>query len=207
MIVIFSIVAIGVGVFVLWLYYSAYAAIPPQFRQMEPGQVFMVLIPLYGAVWIFFVVMRLSRSFRAYFNSIGRYDLGDCGERTGLTALILQWLGVIPFVGALASLASLVMMIIYLVKISQFKNMVRFHEAQGLPHVGAMAAAPGYGPPPAQAPYPGQPYQAQPYQQPGAYPYAQPGYAPPPPPPQSPAAQPPGQAPAHPPGKITSDQD
>ena len=156
MIVIFSIIGLGIGLFVLWLYYSAFATIPPEYRMMNPGQVFLVLIPLFGAIWIFYVVIRLSRSFQYYFSSIGRYDVGDCGYRTGLTSLILQWVGMVPFIGPLFSIGSLVMMIIYLVKISQLKSMVRFHELQGAAPEGA--GVPMYGGGPQMGGLPPHPY-------------------------------------------------
>jgi len=118
------IVALAILVWVLYLLQTCFQRIPQQYRLMEPGMVWLMLIPLFNLVWQFFVVFRLSHSFQNYFTAQGRKDVGDCGWTMGLVAMILGLCGIIPKVGALASLASLVLWIIYMVKVVGLRNQI-----------------------------------------------------------------------------------
>ena len=100
-------------------------ALPPEFRLMEPGMVWLMCIPCFNIIWIFFVYPRIARSYQNYFRAQGRYDVGDCGESVGLWYCICVVLSAIPCVGVIASVAALVLMIIYFVKLFGLKGQVR----------------------------------------------------------------------------------
>jgi hypothetical protein len=44
--------------------YQTVQLIQPQFRRLHPGQVWFQLIPIFGLIWQFFVITRLSDSIR-----------------------------------------------------------------------------------------------------------------------------------------------
>src|SRR5689334_14549782 len=67
-----------VTVVVCALLYNAQSAIPPEHRRIEPGMVWLLLIPLFGLIWNFFVFQRIPESYQSYFYSMGRTDVGDC---------------------------------------------------------------------------------------------------------------------------------
>jgi hypothetical protein len=115
-------VAVAILIFVCFLLYTILSAVPPQFRLMEPGMVWLLLIPLFSMVWMFFVYIRISKSYQAYFRSIGRYDVGDCGEQIGLWYCICTVSSLIPCVGGIAGMVGFVLMIIYLVQLWGLKN-------------------------------------------------------------------------------------
>ena len=98
--------------------------VPRQFRKQEPGMCWLLLIPLFRLIWNFFVHLKVAESYQAYFNSIGRTDVGDCGRGLALAYCICAACTVVPYMGALTGLASLVLLIIMLVKFNELKNMI-----------------------------------------------------------------------------------
>ena len=141
------VIVIAIMVVIYYLIYAAQSRVPEQYRDISPGQVFLMLIPLFNLVWMFFVFQRVPTSFQKYFAAQGRTDVGDCGKNIGMAYCICVLCSIIPLVGALAGLGSLVLLIIFLVKITGLKNQI----PEG---GGAMAAAPmpPAGGPPEQGP-------------------------------------------------------
>ncbi len=134
MFVIFAIVfvvALAISIGLLYLVFSCYQRIPPQHRQMEPWQVWLLLIPVFPIVWNFFVYPKLAKSYQSYFAEQGRTDVGDCGEKIGLwfaicaaaiVTIIIPCLGMIT--GPIAALAALVLWIIFIVKALGLKGQI-----------------------------------------------------------------------------------
>jgi hypothetical protein len=118
--------AIGVAIHVIicLLLYTAFNRIPPEHRKFEPGLVWLLLIPLVPVVLNFFVYTRLPDSFKSYFHSIGRTDVGDCGLGLGLAYAICFACAIVPCVNYLAAPAALVLLIISLVKFTGLKNQI-----------------------------------------------------------------------------------
>lgn len=50
---------------------KAFSRISPEHREMEPTRVWLLLIPLFGFIWHFLVVAKLSKSFRNSFKAQG----------------------------------------------------------------------------------------------------------------------------------------
>ena len=123
-------VALAVHIVICYLLYTVLQAVPPQFRLMEPGMVWLMLIPCFNLVWIFFVYVRIARSYQNYFRSVGRYDVGDCGESIGLWYCICVCLSIVPCVGGIAGLISFILMIVYLVKLFGLKGQMQAGLAQ-----------------------------------------------------------------------------
>jgi hypothetical protein len=92
-------------------------------RLMPPGQVWLLLIPLFGTVWHFIVVERLSDSLK---KELQERNIESTEERpaykVGLTMNILFCCGLIPFLGGICSIAGFVLWIIYWVKIHEYKT-------------------------------------------------------------------------------------
>lgn len=125
----FSLIIIAITIIILVYLYGVLKKIPQQFRKMEPGMVFLLLIPCFSTIWLFFVNIRISESFKAYFDSKNDTSVGDCGKQLGLWAAILSAAGVvlswIPLFGQLFPLASLVLLILFLVKINTLKGQIK----------------------------------------------------------------------------------
>jgi len=138
LVAIFALIAIGIQILICYLLYSCYKRVPERHRKLSPGLVWLLLIPLFSAVWNFFVYPSLSDSFKSYFNSAGRTDVGDCGRGIGMTLCIclaiatgLSVLARVPVLGVVVpilscplGLLSLVLLIVYLVKAIGLKNQI-----------------------------------------------------------------------------------
>lgn len=82
---------IGLGLFI-WFMVAAYGAlnaISPRNREMEPGQVFLLLIPCFNLIWYFIVVIRIAGSFDKEFSDRGIRGDGDFGKTLGIVMIIL----------------------------------------------------------------------------------------------------------------------
>ena len=87
-------------------------------RTMEPGQVWLNLIPCFNIVWQFITVIRIEESIQNEFRDRGFRRELDYGKNLGMAYLILNLLGLIPYIGTLFSIAALVLFIMYWVKIA-----------------------------------------------------------------------------------------
>lgn len=119
------VVGIAIGIFICYLLYKLYEAVPEKFRAMEPGKVWLMLIPCFNIVWIFWVFPGLAKSFKAYFDSVNDTTVGDCGAKMALWYCICTVCCVIPCVGAVAGIAGLVLLILFLVKAHELKNKIK----------------------------------------------------------------------------------
>lgn len=118
-------VGVLINVFVCWILSSACSSVPAEHREIEPGLVWLLLIPCFGVLWNFFVFPRISRSFRRGFTALGDESRGDCGEAMGWWIAGCAIGSIIPCVGYIAGLAYLVLLIIYLVKVNGLKDELR----------------------------------------------------------------------------------
>ncbi|HJN67803.1 MAG TPA: hypothetical protein QF761_16465 [Pirellulales bacterium] len=104
---------------------GALKEVPSEYRVMEPGQVWLLLIPCFAVIWNFWVFQRVPQSFHNYFASQGRTDLGDCGGQLGLWYAICGIASVVPCLNYIAGPAALVLLIIFLVKIVSLKKQIQ----------------------------------------------------------------------------------
>jgi hypothetical protein len=99
----------------------------PESRTMPPGQVWLMLIPLFNLVWHFIVVLRIASSLR---NEFLRRQLPlpdpEPGKNLGIAMCVLCATGLIPVVGMFTGPASLVCWILYWVKIAGYSRRIEF---------------------------------------------------------------------------------
>jgi hypothetical protein len=150
---------------ICYMLYISLQAVPPEHRKMSPGQIWLLLIPLFNLGWNFVVFQRIPESYQSFFYSRGRTDVGDGGKQIGLWYAICAVCGIVPCLNYIAGPAALVLLIIFLVKVMSLRGQA--------PQVAAMAYT---GSVPGAFPIGG-------FQQPPFPPPGQPMYPPPPPPP------------------------
>jgi len=94
--------------------------VSPQHRAMEPNQVWLNFIPLFGIVWMFFTVIRVKDSVQAEFQARGWARSGDFGYGVGMAYAILT-----VFAGLLTLIPGLVCWIIYWLRTAELKSQLR----------------------------------------------------------------------------------
>ncbi|MSQ96441.1 MAG: hypothetical protein EXR98_18065 [Gemmataceae bacterium] len=75
---------------------AALKQVSPENRSMQPGSVYLALIPCFHFVWLFFVVVRVANSLEKEFRERGLSSDGDCGKRVGILGAILLCLCASP---------------------------------------------------------------------------------------------------------------
>ena len=118
-------VAIGLGIqcFFLWTLSKVLKQCSPRNRTMEPGMVWLNLIPCVNVVWQIITVLRITESLEEeYYDRRLRPSDPEHGKTVGMVWSIGAILGVIPYLGVIASLASFICFIIYWVKMWNIKK-------------------------------------------------------------------------------------
>jgi len=117
-------ISLAINLLVCWLVYRANEALPVEHRKTESWQAFLLLIPLFNLIWNFVLLARVSSGMQSYFQSKNDSSVGDCGSTIGLwysISCIAAW---IPIVVCVAGPAALVLLVIYLVKISGYRTRI-----------------------------------------------------------------------------------
>jgi len=116
-------------------------AIKPENRMLEPGLVWLQLVPVFALGWQFYVVTKISESLKREFYSWSTEDtiLGYADPDSvmlsteqpaygiGIAYCILICCTIIPYFGCLALVGALVCWIIYWVKLAEYKTKVTRH--------------------------------------------------------------------------------
>jgi len=79
-----AVVAYGLLIVVCLLLQSCFRRVPPEYRQMAPGKVWLLLIPCFNLLWLFVVCSKLARSFKLCFDAHMITDVGSCGYTLSL---------------------------------------------------------------------------------------------------------------------------
>jgi len=99
--------------------------VKPENRKMDPGLVWLALIPVFKIIWQFFIVINIADSLKAEFAQ-RNINAGEDrpGYGIGLAFCILNCCSIIPFLGFLTAVAGFICWIVYWIKISSFKSML-----------------------------------------------------------------------------------
>jgi heme/copper-type cytochrome/quinol oxidase subunit 2 len=116
------IISLAITIFFILTLQKALNRCSPENRAMQPGMIWLMLIPLFNIVWIFFVVINISKSLSAEFTKRGIASDPEPGKTLGLAYAILAICSAIPLVGFLAGIGCLVCFIMYWVKIAGYSK-------------------------------------------------------------------------------------
>lgn len=158
-------------IFFLITLQSALSKCAPVNRTMTPGLVWLQIIPFFGFIWQFFVVTAVANSLDNEFRARRIPEEPKPGQNLGLAMCITRVCTLIPFVGILAGIASLILWILYWVKVAGLSHKLDYAPGGVYPTYGY---GPGYPGAPAVG---GPPYQGG-IQQAPAYPAVPPAAAP-----------------------------
>ena len=116
-------VLFGVGILFLVTLNGALKKCSPAARTMQPGMVWLLLIPVFSLVWSFLVVTAVARSLANEFRSRNLpLDEAEPGKSIGIAMSVCQLCSIIPFVNFIAAPASLILWIVYWIKISGYSK-------------------------------------------------------------------------------------
>ncbi len=104
---------------------KALEAVSPENRQMPPGQVWLLLIPLFNFVWMFYVVNKIADSFQleCYRLNIPTSEVKPT-KGVGSAKNMLRICTFIPLIGTMANIGFVICWIIYWIKVVQIKNLI-----------------------------------------------------------------------------------
>ncbi len=109
---------------VCWCVYNAILPIPAEQREVQPALAFLLLLPCVGTLLNFVIQPALARSYRRWFAARGLLGQGDCGENLAwwhAIAGVCAWVPCLP----LAGLASIVIQVLYLLRLARVKSASR----------------------------------------------------------------------------------
>ena len=114
------------AIFFLLTLQNTLKAISEENRRMPPSNVWLLFIPLFNIVWQFIVVDKIAQSIGA---ECARLSIPVTENKPtygiGLAWNICNFLGIIPIIGALASLITF---ILYWVKVSEYKKLIQANQ-------------------------------------------------------------------------------
>ena len=124
-------ILIGLTIFILYLLtlQNTLKAVSPVNRQMEPGMVWLLLVPVFTLIWQFIVARKISASIEREYHSRGLPCKPQPTYNAGLALAILYCVNTllywsIPLRGII-SIALLTSLIIYWVQVNSYKNKLR----------------------------------------------------------------------------------
>jgi len=92
-------------------------------RGMDPGMVWLNLIPLFNWGWMFYTIFKITDSLKAEFKERNIIpDDSEFSHPIGLAYCITCVCSIIPFLGYLSAIACLVLWIIYWVKTYKYSK-------------------------------------------------------------------------------------
>lgn len=104
-------------------------------REMDPGHVWLTLIPAFGAVWIYFVIIRVEQALRREYRDRELRRPKDFGQPLGLAAVICWQAGALLFcvlIGVFGVLAAAGIFVAYWQRLAKHhKELVRSRRSDG----------------------------------------------------------------------------
>lgn len=122
--IIFIIVLIPFIFFILTLQ-NTLKELQAENRKMKPSHTWLMLIPLFGSIWTFYVVKQVSESLEAEYNTRNIPHKPKPGYNVGLAFAITGVLIYSPFFTGIISLANIVLFIAYWMNVNQHRYAIQ----------------------------------------------------------------------------------
>jgi len=113
---------IVVNVFYLLTLQNTLKEVQDANRKTAPTNVWLMFIPLFNLIYPFILYPQICDSVKDEYRYRGLKQDGDFGRGIGIALPILTLCSIVPILGILASMAHLVLFIIFWVKMSEFKT-------------------------------------------------------------------------------------
>ncbi len=95
-------------------------------RRMKPNLVWLQLIPFFGFIWQFIIVVKVADSLRIqfYYSKISLEEYQP-GQGLGIGACIMFCVSIIPLIGFFTFFAAVVCWILYWIKINNYRKKLK----------------------------------------------------------------------------------
>jgi hypothetical protein len=131
----FVFVFLGIGLGYIFTLTSALNKCSVASRTLQPGTVWLLLIPFFNLIWNFFVVIGMANTLGNEFRARGVTQIDpEPGKSLGLAMCICGACSIIPLLGLLIAPVYLVLWIIYWVKITGFSRVLDIHTVPVAPY-------------------------------------------------------------------------
>ncbi len=117
--VVFVLLVQGVACYIL---VDALNALPAEHRKQLPRNVWLLMVPLLSQGYCFLVYPRIADSFKSYFDSIGRTDMGDCGRGLARAACFSWAACLIPCVELVAVACASALTLLFVMRVRRLKD-------------------------------------------------------------------------------------
>jgi hypothetical protein len=104
------------------VYHRVLRALPRERRLISARSTFLLLIPFFSTAYEFYVVLRLSRSLREYFDAVKEPEMGGCGRVLGISFCFCNACGLIPAIGIAFAVLGLLLWILYMITILELRQ-------------------------------------------------------------------------------------
>ncbi|MBY0514256.1 MAG: hypothetical protein K2P78_10140 [Gemmataceae bacterium] len=116
-------IGLAITIFYILTLTKALNRVRPELRDLEPGQVWLVLIPFFNLYWNFVIAQKVPSSLENEFRERGMHTRGeDYGAGVGKWYAICSIASIVPFVNYVAGPAGLICLILFWVKIAGFSK-------------------------------------------------------------------------------------
>lgn len=122
-----SMVYLALKALICYLVAQSLKTVPPEYRQIEPSMVWLLMVPCFSIIWNFFVFRRVPQSFQNYSRALGIHDTGDCGQLLGTWYAGLCATGLIPWVPVITGPVALVLLVMSLVRYNDLSQRIARH--------------------------------------------------------------------------------
>lgn len=130
--VIGALITLTISIFYLITLQNALKTVSPENRKMRPGNVWLLLIPLFSTVWRFLVVDAIGDAFKKEYEKNGRMVASKPTYALGLTMAVLEVALLVKPFRSIVALPVLICWIIYWVKVGEHTGAIqRLHLAKG----------------------------------------------------------------------------
>lgn len=123
--ILFIIGAIILNVFYLLNLQNTMKEVGAARQQVSPSNVWLMFIPLFNLIYPFILYPKISDSVKAEYSFRGMTPDGDFAKNIGVAMPILGLASLLPYIGTIAAIANIILLILFWGKMSSYKNRLK----------------------------------------------------------------------------------
>jgi len=113
------------NIFFMFSLQRAFVSIDDQYRSIAPSLVWLLLIPIFNFIWIFFLIVYLRDGYKKMWENNRLTKQTTAGFGVGVAYAVCWALCMVPGLNIVIWLPALVLWILYWVQVSQCRDIVK----------------------------------------------------------------------------------